>query len=280
MRRFGESDLGELAQPPAPVGGRRARVGPGTLASHDRDAGDQTVRLEARRPRHRHSLWLDRATVLPGWQTTPFSPRPAAWRGWAGDPAAAPTPPPRQQATQLAGTHAAIAAMLGLAARRRTGKGQLVEVSAQEAVAATLETGAISWIHAGTSPHARAVCTRTLLTVSSLDVRRVRGGWLLRPRPHVATTCSPGWLEDRRGRGPGRRASGRTPSTAGEHRPHVDAVVARFVRPAAYTARRSRARVAPGRCRGRLWTPQPTCSTTHSSLTAGSSPRSRPRTAR
>jgi crotonobetainyl-CoA:carnitine CoA-transferase CaiB-like acyl-CoA transferase len=61
-------------------------------------------------------------------------------------------PPPRAQAGQLAGTHAAIAAMLALLARERTGSGQLAEVSVQEAVAATLETGAISWIHARTVP--------------------------------------------------------------------------------------------------------------------------------
>ena len=73
-----------------------------------------------------------------------------AWLG--GDPGGPPTPPPRAQAGQLAGVHAAIAALLALLARRRTGHGQLAEISVQEAVAATLETGAISWIHAGTVP--------------------------------------------------------------------------------------------------------------------------------
>lgn len=73
-----------------------------------------------------------------------------AWLG--GDLGDEPTPPPREQATQLAGAHAAIAALLAVIARRRTGAGQLAEVSVQEAVAATLETGAISWIHAGTVP--------------------------------------------------------------------------------------------------------------------------------
>lgn len=72
------------------------------------------------------------------------------WLG--GRPGEAPTPPPRGQAAQLAGTHAAIAALLAVIARRRTGRGQLAEVSVQEAVAATLETGAIAWIHAGTVP--------------------------------------------------------------------------------------------------------------------------------
>ena len=73
-----------------------------------------------------------------------------AWLG--GDPGAPPEPPPRGQALQLAGAHAAIAALLVLVARERTGQGQLAEVSVQEAVAATLETGAVAWIHAGTVP--------------------------------------------------------------------------------------------------------------------------------
>ena len=73
-----------------------------------------------------------------------------AWLG--GDPGRPPTPPPRAQAGQLAGVNAAIAAYLALLAGRRTGHGQLAEISVQEAVAATLETGAIAWIHAGTVP--------------------------------------------------------------------------------------------------------------------------------
>lgn len=73
-----------------------------------------------------------------------------AWLGGREDEP--PTPVPHEQARQLAGTHAATAALLAVLARRRTGVGQLAEVSAQEAVAATLETGAIAWIHAGTIP--------------------------------------------------------------------------------------------------------------------------------
>ena len=73
-----------------------------------------------------------------------------AWLG--GRPDEAPTPPPQEQARHLAGTHAAIAGLLAVLARHRTGAGQLADVSAQEAVAASLETGAISWIHARTVP--------------------------------------------------------------------------------------------------------------------------------
>ncbi len=63
-----------------------------------------------------------------------------------------PKPPPRESALQIAGAHAAIGAYLGLLAHDRDGEGQLVDISAQEAVAATLETGAIAWIHSGAFP--------------------------------------------------------------------------------------------------------------------------------
>ena len=73
-----------------------------------------------------------------------------AWLG--GHPGRQPKPPPREQAGQLAGAHAATAALLGLLASERLGTGQLIDISAQEAVAATLETAAISWLAAGTFP--------------------------------------------------------------------------------------------------------------------------------
>src|SRR5262249_30874533 len=56
---------------------------------------------------------------------------------------------PREQGYHLAGLNAAVGALLALRARRLTGAGQLVDVSVQEAVAAALEYGAISYIHAG-----------------------------------------------------------------------------------------------------------------------------------
>ncbi len=95
---------------------------------------------------------------------TPFGlsgPR-ASWKGTdlvacaaggmmalSGEREGPPLVPPREQAFHLAGAHAAIGALLALAARRRTGRGQLVEISMQEAVAATLEYGALSYIHQG-----------------------------------------------------------------------------------------------------------------------------------
>jgi crotonobetainyl-CoA:carnitine CoA-transferase CaiB-like acyl-CoA transferase len=60
-----------------------------------------------------------------------------------------PMVPPREQAFHLAGANAAIGALLGVAARRRTGRGQMIDVSVQECVASTLEYGALLWIHRG-----------------------------------------------------------------------------------------------------------------------------------
>ncbi|MGX1669386.1 CoA transferase [Streptomyces sp. NPDC055400] len=68
------------------------------------------------------------------------------WLG--GRPDGQPKPPPREQAVQTAGVHAAIGALLGVV----SGTPQLVDVSVQEAVAATLETAALAWIHAGRFP--------------------------------------------------------------------------------------------------------------------------------
>jgi len=104
---------------------------------------------------------------LIGVSITPFGgsgPR-AGWRGTdltavamggmmtlCGDPDGLPLAPPREQAYHLASAHAAVGALAALHARRTTGRGQHVEVSIQEAVAATLEYGAIAFIHAGVVP--------------------------------------------------------------------------------------------------------------------------------
>jgi crotonobetainyl-CoA:carnitine CoA-transferase CaiB-like acyl-CoA transferase len=77
---------------------------------------------------------------------------------WLGGRAEGPPkPPPREQAVQLAGVHGAIAALLGVLAADRDDAdgapaGQLIDVSVQESAAATLETGAIGWIHARSFP--------------------------------------------------------------------------------------------------------------------------------
>ncbi|WP_216215385.1 CaiB/BaiF CoA-transferase family protein [Amycolatopsis aidingensis] len=64
-----------------------------------------------------------------------------------GDPEGPPLNLPQGQAEQLAGVNAAIGALLGLRARRRTGQGQRIEVSALESVAASLEAGALVYLH-------------------------------------------------------------------------------------------------------------------------------------
>lgn len=63
-----------------------------------------------------------------------------------GDPDGPPLRLPEQQAEQLAGVNAAIAALLALRARRG-GRGQLVDVSAQACVAAALEAGTLAYLH-------------------------------------------------------------------------------------------------------------------------------------
>ncbi|MFD3588080.1 CoA transferase [Streptomyces sp. NPDC058683] len=63
-----------------------------------------------------------------------------------GDPDGPPLRLPEHQAEQLAGVNAAIAAVLGLRARR-SGPGQLVDVSAQACVAAALEAGTLAYLH-------------------------------------------------------------------------------------------------------------------------------------
>jgi len=63
-----------------------------------------------------------------------------------GDPDGPPLSLPENQAEQLAGVNAAIAVLLGLRARR-SGGGQLIDVSAQECVAASLEAGTLAYLH-------------------------------------------------------------------------------------------------------------------------------------
>ncbi|HEX5120120.1 MAG TPA: CoA transferase [Pseudonocardiaceae bacterium] len=106
------------------------------------------------------SRWPDRVHVV----VTPFG-LTGPQRDWTGDdlvvaaaggmawlggrPDGPPRPPPREQAIQVAGAHAAIGALLGVLAADRDGTGQLIDISAQDATAATLETGALMWIHQG-----------------------------------------------------------------------------------------------------------------------------------
>ena len=172
-----------------------------------------------------------------------------AWLG--GDPGHAPEPPPREQGVQLAGTHAAIGALLALNARHRTGTGQLVEVSAQEAVAATLETGAIAWIHGQSVPgRTSGIYGHVAHRVFRASDGYLAGGYSGSPRMWddlLAWMVEEGEAEDladERWQDVDVRWAGR---------PHVDGVVARFVarRPAGPVRRGGsapRTAVGRGRC--------------------------------
>lgn len=148
------------------------------------------------------------------------------WLG--GRPGEPPTPPPHGQATQLAGTHAAIAALLAVIARRRTGRGQLAEVSVQEAVAATLETGAIAWIHAGTVPgRTGGVYSHVAHRVFRTADGYVAGGY---SGPERMWRDLLAWMDETGEAGDLTDAVWRDPAYRWRHRPYVDEVVAAWAR--------------------------------------------------
>jgi crotonobetainyl-CoA:carnitine CoA-transferase CaiB-like acyl-CoA transferase len=165
------------------------------------------------------------------------------WLGGQAD--GPPKPPPREQAVQVAGTHAAIAALLGVLARDRTGAGQLIDISAQETVAATLETGAVAWIHAGRYPvRSGGVYQHVAHRIFAAADGHVAGGysgsdrmwtdllaWLV-AEGEADDLVDPAWSD------PVRRWDGRD---------HVDEVIARFVakRTAGDIAAQGRARALP-----------------------------------
>ncbi|GLZ46912.1 hypothetical protein Acsp06_30970 [Actinomycetospora sp. NBRC 106375] len=161
------------------------------------------------------------------------------WLG--GRPDGPPTPPPFEAALGLAGVHGAIAALLGVLA----GGGQLIDVSAQEAVAATLETGAITWIHAGWVPgRTGGVYEHVAHRVFPASDGFVAGGWSGSERMWtdlLAWLVEVGEAEDLTD------ARFADPVTRWQERPHVDAVVARFAarRPAAAIAAEGRRRALP-----------------------------------
>ena len=162
-----------------------------------------------------------------------------------GSPDGPPKAPPREQAVQTAGTHAAIAALLGVLARDRTSSGQLIDVSACEAVAATLETGAIGWIHAGRYPVRTGgvyghVAHRTFPAADGF----VAGGYSGSDRMWsdlLAWLAEEGEAEDLLDE------RFRDPVLRWQARDHVDEVIARFTakRAAAELAAQGRARALP-----------------------------------
>lgn len=162
-----------------------------------------------------------------------------------GRPDGAPKPPPREQAVQTAGMHAAIAALLGVLARDRTGSGQLIDISACEAVAATLETGAIGWIHAGRYPVRTGgiyghVAHRTFPAADGF----VAGGYSGSDRMWTDLLA---WLAEEGEAEDLLDERYRDPVLRWEARAHVDEVIARFTakRAAADLAAQGRARALP-----------------------------------
>jgi crotonobetainyl-CoA:carnitine CoA-transferase CaiB-like acyl-CoA transferase len=91
-----------------------------------------------------HSGWqADNLTIVAagGWASVSPGNSP-----YADEP---PLQPFGHQADFQAGVHAAVATMGALFARRRTGRGQLVEVSAQECIAAALELALVTYTYTG-----------------------------------------------------------------------------------------------------------------------------------
>ncbi|HWG26642.1 CoA transferase [Actinospica sp.] len=180
--------------------------------------------------------WLADDLVLAG----------AGGMAWlCGRPDGAPKAPPREQAVQTGGMHAAIAALLGVLARDRTGSGQLIDISACEAVAATLETGAIGWIHAGRYPVRTGgvyghVAHRTFPAADGF----VAGGYSGSDRMWTDLLS---WLAEEGEAADLPDARYRDPVLRWEARVHVDEVIARFTakRAAADLAAQGRARALP-----------------------------------
>ena len=135
---------------------------------------------------------------------------------------------PCEQAVQVAGTHAVIAALLGVLAAERDGEGQLIDISAQEAVAATLETGAISWIHARRYPARNGgVYEHVAHRIFPAADGHVAGGYSGSNRMWsdlLAWLTEAGEAEDLTG------PQWSDPEYRWAHRTHVDEVITRFTR--------------------------------------------------
>lgn len=165
------------------------------------------------------------------------------WLGGRAD--GPPKPPPGQQAVQVAGAHAAIAALLGVLARDQIGTGQLVDISAQEAVAATLETGATAWIHAGRYPVRNGgVYEHVAHRIFAAADGYVAGGYSGSNRMWTDLLT---WLAEEGEADDLTDPRWSDPTVRWNGREHVDEVVARFVakRGARDIAEQGRARALP-----------------------------------
>jgi len=148
------------------------------------------------------------------------------WLG--GDPDGPPIAPPRDQASQLAGSHAAIAALLATLARERTGTGQFAEISLQEAVAASLETGAISWIHAGIVPKRNSgVYSHVAHRIFPSSDGYLAGGYSGSARMWDDLLA---WMVEEGEAGGLNDAKWQDPVYRWRHREHVDTTIASFTR--------------------------------------------------
>ncbi|WP_020134928.1 CaiB/BaiF CoA-transferase family protein [Streptomyces sp. 351MFTsu5.1] len=161
------------------------------------------------------------------------------WLG--GRPDGQPKPPPREQALQTAGAHAAIGALLAVV----SGRPQLVEVSVQEAVAATLETAALAWIHAGRFPVRNAgVYEHVAHRIFEATDGYVAGGYSGSDRMWTGLLA---WMAERGEAGDLLEERWQDAAFRWRQRAHVDALVQRFAarQPAAGLAAEARKRALP-----------------------------------
>ncbi|MFH8484030.1 CaiB/BaiF CoA-transferase family protein [Streptomyces longisporoflavus] len=161
------------------------------------------------------------------------------WLG--GRPDGQPKPPPREQALQTAGAHAAIGALLAVV----SGTPQLVDVSAQEAVAATLETAALAWIHAGRFPVRNGgVYEHVAHRIFEAADGHVAGGYSGSDRMWTDLLA---WMAERGEAGDLLDERWQDAAFRWKERTHVDELVQRFAarQPAAELAAEARARALP-----------------------------------
>ncbi|MFZ3561602.1 CoA transferase [Streptomyces sp. BH055] len=161
------------------------------------------------------------------------------WLG--GRPDGQPKPPPREQALQTAGAHAAIGALLAVV----SGTPQLVDISAQEAVAATLETAALAWIHAGRFPVRNGgVYEHVAHRIFEAADGYVAGGYSGSPRMWTDLLA---WMAERGEAGDLLDERWQDAAFRWRERPHVDELVRRFAKgqPAADIAAQARRRALP-----------------------------------
>lgn len=147
---------GKVVLVPTPGDPMEGELG-ATLRSADAAlVGEQTGDLPDRL--HRRFPQLDVVCLTPWGRTGPHADRPATdhtiaaaggWMGQIGFPGEAPLCPPGEQAWVLAGVAGALAVQLGALRRERRRVGTMFDVAALEVVAATLEVGALAWLHEG-----------------------------------------------------------------------------------------------------------------------------------